>query len=57
MLVNIETIEDLIQLGKDYGTKYPKNKKYNINLQIIADLVEPLTNLNLLIGLKQIKNS
>lgn len=55
LLVNIETIEDLIQLGKDYGTKYPKNKKYNINLQIIADLVEPLTNLNLLIGLKQIK--
>ena len=55
LMVNIETIEDLIQLGKDYGTKYPKNKKYNINLQIIADLVEPLTNLNLLIGLKPIK--
>lgn len=55
LMVNIETIEDLIQLGKDYGTKYPKDKKYNINLQIIADLVEPLTNLNLLIGLKPIK--
>jgi hypothetical protein len=55
LMVNIETIEDLIQLGKDYGTKYPKDKKYNINLQIIADLIEPLTNLNLLIGLKPIK--
>jgi len=55
LMVNIETIEDLIQLGKDYGTKYPKDKKYNINLQIIADLVEPLTNLNLLVGLKPIK--
>jgi Cdc6-like AAA superfamily ATPase len=55
LMLNIETIEDLIQLGKDYGTKYPKDKKYNINLKIIADLVEPLTNLNLLIGLKPIK--
>ena len=55
LMLNIETIEDLIQLGKDYGTKYPKDKKYNINLQIIADLIEPLTNLNLLVGLKPIK--
>jgi SpoVK/Ycf46/Vps4 family AAA+-type ATPase len=55
LMLNIETIEDLIQLGKDYGIKYPKDKKYNLNLQIISELVEPLTNLNLLIGLSNIK--
>ena len=55
LLLDIETIEDLIELGLSYGIKYSKEKSYNINLKMISELVEPLQDLNKLIGLKNIK--
>jgi SpoVK/Ycf46/Vps4 family AAA+-type ATPase len=54
----LETIEDLINLGKQYNQKYKSLKKrYNINLRVLSDLVEPLTELNSMIGMKNIKQS
>lgn len=55
--IEIKTINDLILLGKEYETKY-LNKKYNysLNLKILSNLVEPLTELNNMIGLNNIKN-
>jgi AAA+ superfamily predicted ATPase len=54
----LETIEDLINLGKQYNEKYKLCKKrYNINIRVLADLVEPLTELNNMIGMKNIKQS
>jgi SpoVK/Ycf46/Vps4 family AAA+-type ATPase len=55
LILEIETIEDLIQLGNDYGVKYSKDNEYNIDLQVISNLVEPLTDFNKLVGLKKIK--
>jgi len=55
LLLEIETIEDLIQLGNDYGVKYSKDYEYNIDLEVISNLVDPLTNFNKLVGLKNIK--
>jgi ATP-dependent Clp protease ATP-binding subunit ClpA len=55
LLLEIETIEDLIQLGNDYGVKYSKDNDYNIDLEVISNLVEPLTEFNKLVGLKNIK--
>lgn len=55
---NIETISDLIQLGKDYDTIYkPMNKKFNLNVRVLADLVQPLEDLNTMIGMENIKKS
>jgi predicted AAA+ superfamily ATPase len=55
---DLETIEDLIKLGKLYNDKYKLLKKrYNINIRVLADLVEPLTELNNMIGMKNIKQS
>jgi AAA+ superfamily predicted ATPase len=54
----LETIEDLINLGKQYNIKYKSlQKRYNINLRVLSDLVEPLTELNNMIGMKNIKQS
>lgn len=54
----IESIEDLIELGKDYETKYkPMKKKFNINIRVLSDLVEPLTDLKNMIGMTNIKKS
>ena len=54
----LETIDDLINLGKQYNNKYKSLKKrYNINLRVLSDLVEPLTELNNMIGMKNIKQS
>ena len=55
LLLDINSLDDLIQLGLDYGTKYSVDKEYNINLKTISELVDPLKNLNKLIGLKPIK--
>lgn len=54
----IENITDLIQLGKDYETKYKSQKKrYNLNLRVLSDLVEPLQQLNNMIGMGNIKTA
>ena len=54
LLLDINTIEDLINLGLEYGNKYPIDKDYNINLKVISDLVEPLKNLNFLCSVGEI---
>ena len=55
LTLEIETIEDLIELGKAYGTIYSKENEYNIDLEMISKLVEPLIEFNKLVGLKNIK--
>ena len=53
---SIETIDDLIELGKLYDPKNPK-KKYNINVKKLNDLIGPLTELNRMIGMKNVKQT
>jgi SpoVK/Ycf46/Vps4 family AAA+-type ATPase len=55
LTLDLETIEDLIELGKAYGVKYSKENEYNIDLEMISNLVEPLTYFNKLVGLNNIK--
>ena len=53
---NIQNINDLITLGKEYDTKYKDTKKlYPIDIKILNQLVEPLTLLNNMVGLDTIK--
>ena len=47
----INTLNDLIELGK----KYDSNKRYNIDLKILNNLVDPLTDLNNMIGMETVK--
>lgn len=52
---NIETLDDLINLGKKYNCK--SFKEYNgINLRLLNNIIESLEELNNLIGLDNIKN-
>lgn len=51
----IKNITDFIELGKKYNCI--GNREYNgINLRVINNLIEPLTELNQLIGLYDVKN-
>ena len=50
LILNIETLKDLIELGRKYGTEYPKDVIYNINLEMISNLIEPLKQLDNMIG-------
>jgi len=52
---NIETIDDLIEIGKMY--KPGERKKYNINLVALNKLVEPLTDLKRMIGMPKLKKA
>ena len=53
---SIDNLNDLIHLGKLYEEKYNKdNTKYNIKVKTLNKLIEPLTKLNNLIGLKTVK--
>lgn len=52
---NIQTIKDLIQLTKDYPMKI--DTQYNINMQAIHNIKEPLTNLDNMIGMNGLKSS
>ena len=47
----INCLMDLIELGKMYN----RNKRYNIDLKILNRLVEPLTELNNMIGMNNVK--
>ena len=52
----IKNIDDLIELGKKYHCK--KNKiYYGLNLRLLCNLVEPLTKLKNLIGMKTVKEN
>jgi hypothetical protein len=51
----VKNISQLIALGKTYHCK--KNKIYkNVNLRVLYDLIEPLSELQLMIGLDDVKN-
>jgi len=51
----VKTINQLITLGKTYHCK--KNKMFNnINLRVLFDLIEPLQELEQMIGLTDVKN-
>src|SRR5439155_13102611 len=52
----IKNIDDLIELRKTFHCK--KNKEYqNINLRILCNLVQPLTELKKMIGMKTVKDN
>jgi len=51
----IDTIDDLINLGKIYNPLEKIN--YNINLRILNQLIEPLSMLNKMIGMKKVKKT
>ena len=55
LTLEIDSIEDLIELGKAYGVKYSQENEYNIDLEMISKLVDSLTEFNKLVGLKNIK--
>ena len=52
---NINNIEDLLNIIE----KYPKNKrvKYNINIDMLHNIKDPLTELRDMIGMKQLKEN
>ena len=50
---NIKSIDDLIEIGKTYNDR--KRKRHNLNLHILNNLVEPLTELKNMIGMKDVK--
>ena len=52
---NIKTIKDLINLGKSFNPK--KRKRHNMNLQKLNKLVEPLEELDNMIGLEDFKSN
>ena len=47
----INCLLDLIELGKQYDL----NKRYNVDLKILSKLVDPLTELNNMIGMETVK--
>ena len=49
----IKNIDDLIRIGNTYNPK--KRKRYNLNLKSLNKLVEPLIELNNMIGMTEIK--
>ena len=53
---NISSVDDLIELGKTYHCK--KNTNYcGLDLKILCNLVEPLTKLNNMVGMKTVKDN
>jgi len=51
----VQTIKDLLQLIKDYPMKI--DTQYNINMQAIHNIKEPLTQLDNMIGMNGLKSS
>jgi AAA+ superfamily predicted ATPase len=51
--IDIKDIDDLIRIGQTYNPK--KRKRYNLNLQCMNMLVEPLTELKNMIGMTDVK--
>lgn len=50
---NIETLSDLIELGKQYD----KTKRYNFNMKILNEMIPSMTTINEMIGLTNIKDN
>jgi SpoVK/Ycf46/Vps4 family AAA+-type ATPase len=55
LTVEINNLDDLIKLGKSYNPR--KRKRYNIDLRTLSYLVEPLEELQSMIGLKSVKEN
>ena len=53
--IEIDSIEDLIKLGKMYN--YKDKIKYNIDIKTLNNLIKPLEDLNNLIGMKLVKQT
>ena len=53
--LEINTLEELIELSKEYGTKYGKEFEYNIDLNLLSTMTKELEELNKLVGLEKIK--
>ena len=54
---DIYNIDDLIELGKSYKERSKKKRRYNLNIKTLHNLVEPLEELNKMIGLESIKET
>jgi len=54
--ITIKTIDDLIDLGKTYHCKQ-NTKYYDIDLQILSNLVPALTDLKRLVGMTDVKDN
>ena len=55
---NIDDIKDLIILAKLYKTKYIfEKKRYNLNLRVLSEMLEPLQELDKMIGMENIKEA
>lgn len=55
-LPNINTLTDLIDIGKQWGTTWTDEFNYNINLKLLNDIVPELEDLNKMIGLGDVKS-
>lgn len=54
----VNNINDLIELGKKYREDYKNRKKrYNLNLRVLSEMVEPLSELSKMIGMNNVKNA
>ena len=52
----LKNINDLINLGKKYNEYKEKKKRFSINIRVLSSLVEPLEQLNNMIGMNKIKD-
>jgi SpoVK/Ycf46/Vps4 family AAA+-type ATPase len=53
---NINNLEDLIQVAKDYKVKYSPDYEYQLDLDLMSKMIPELESLNNMIGLKSVKN-
>jgi SpoVK/Ycf46/Vps4 family AAA+-type ATPase len=54
--IEIKSLEDLIELSKNYGIKYSKDYEYQVDLELLSKMTEELESLNKMIGLTGVKN-
>ena len=53
---DVKSIQDLIDLGKDYKEIYEsKKKRFNLNVRVLHNLIEPLIELNNMVGVSKVK--
>jgi hypothetical protein len=55
-LPEINNLDDLIKIGKQWGTTWSDEFDYNINLKLLNYIVPELEELNLMIGLNEVKS-
>ena len=55
-LPEINNLDDLIKIGKQWGTTWSDEFDYNINLKLLNSIVPELEELNLMIGLSGVKS-